>query len=53
MQDRKQYLERPVPSFRRSERVPKHNLDRCLDELLGLLFVCAATAEFYRRSGQL
>ncbi|OON65280.1 IS1182 family transposase [Hymenobacter sp. CRA2] len=52
MQGKKQYLERPIPSFRLSERVPKHNLYRRLDELLDLSFLYDATAELYSHTGQ-
>jgi len=52
MQGKKQYTERPISSFRLSERVPQHNLYRRLDALLDLSFLYAATAELYSHTGQ-
>ncbi|WP_400194290.1 transposase [Hymenobacter sp. B81] len=52
IQGKKQYLEQPITSFRLSERVPKHNLYRRLDELLDLRFLCNATAALYHHTGQ-
>lgn len=51
-QGKKHYLERPITSFRLSERVPQHNLYRRLDELPDLTFLYDATAERYRHTGQ-
>ena len=52
MQGKKQYLEQPITSFRLSERVPKHNLYRRLDELLDLRFLYDATQGLYSHTGQ-
>lgn len=52
MQGKKQYLEQPILSFWLSERVPKHNLYRRLDELRDLTFLYDATAALFSHTGQ-
>src|SRR3954465_11923123 len=52
MQGKKQYQEKPVRFFRLSERVPKDNFYRRLNELLDLKWLYKATQHYYGTEGQ-
>lgn len=51
MQGKKQYHEKPIPSFRLSERVPEDNFYRRLKEVLDLQWLYGATEKYYGREG--
>src|SRR3954467_7732640 len=52
MQGKKQYQEKPLRSFRLSERVPEDNFYRRLNELLDLNWLYKATQQYYGTEGQ-
>jgi transposase len=52
MQGKKQYREKPLLSFRLSERVPEDNFYRRLNELLDLKWLYKATQQYYGTEGQ-
>jgi len=52
MQDQKQFTDKVVVRFRLSERVPRHNLYRRLDEVLDLRFLYEETQALYSHTGQ-
>src|SRR3954469_903129 len=52
MQGKKQYSEKLYLSFRLSERVPKDNFYRRLNDLLDLKWLYPATAPYYGTEGQ-
>ena len=52
MQGQKQYTDKVITHFRLSERVPKHNLYRRLDELLDWSFLYHETQHLYSHTGQ-
>lgn len=51
MQGKKDYHEKPIASFRLSERVPKDNLYHRLKEVLDLRWLYAATEKYYGTEG--
>ncbi|MGI4737579.1 MAG: transposase [Janthinobacterium lividum] len=52
MQGQKQFTDKVVVRFRLSERVPRHNLYRRLDEVLDLRFLYEETQALYSHTGQ-
>jgi transposase len=52
MQGQKQFTDKVVVRFRLSERVPRHNLYRRLDEVLDLRFLYEETQVLYSHTGQ-
>jgi transposase len=52
MQGQKQFTDKVVGRFRLSERVPRHNLYRRLDEVLDLRFLYEETQALYSHTGQ-
>ncbi|RZK26569.1 MAG: transposase [Hymenobacter sp.] len=52
MQGQKQFTDKVVVHFRLSERVPRHNLYRRLDEVLDLRFLYEETQTLYSHTGQ-
>jgi transposase len=52
MPGQKQYTDKVITHFRLSERVPKHNLYRRLDELLDWSFLYHQTQHLYSHTGQ-
>jgi len=52
MQGQKQFTDKVVVRFRLSERVPRHNLYRRLDEVLNLRFLYEETQALYSHTGQ-
>lgn len=52
MQGQKQFTDKVVVRFRLSERVPRHNLYRRLDEVLDLRFLYEETQALYSHKGQ-
>lgn len=52
MQGQKQFTDKVVVRFRLSERVPRHNLYRRLDEVLDLRFLYGQTQALYSHTGQ-
>ncbi|SMB99710.1 hypothetical protein SAMN00120144_3580 [Hymenobacter roseosalivarius DSM 11622] len=52
MQGKKQFTDQVVSQFCLSERVPRHNLYRRLDELLDLRFLYPETQAQYSHTGQ-
>jgi transposase len=52
MQGKKLFLDKEVTRFRLSERVPPHNLDRRLAELVDWSFLYDETQALYSRTGQ-
>jgi transposase len=52
MQGKKNYQEKLFTSFQLSERVPKENIYRRLNELLDLQWLYKATAQYYGTEGQ-
>ncbi|WP_375415910.1 IS1182 family transposase [uncultured Hymenobacter sp.] len=52
MQGHKQFTDKVVVHFRLSERVPRHNLYRRLDEVLDLRFLYPETQVLYSHTGQ-
>jgi len=51
MQGKKNYQEKPIASFRLSQRVPRDNFYRRLKEVLDLQWLYAATEKYYGREG--
>src|SRR5215218_4388305 len=51
MQGKKNYQEKPIASFRLSQRVPRDNFYRRLKEVLDLQWLYAATKKYYGREG--
>ena len=53
MQGHKQFADKVVKRFRLSKRVTRHNLYRCLSELLDWEFLRPQTCPIYSHMGQI